>query len=125
VQLGIDANGKVFWESNISGTVKRATGDTVLEVDGTYVIVVTHDGTNVAIRVNGTAQTLAGDADGGWFGDVSGRDAVTVGALVVSSGATDLFDGYVAEVALYDDVKVASQIAQLEHYAAERYGITL
>jgi hypothetical protein len=126
LQVGIDSAGKCFIESNVAGTVNRVTGNTVLANSTRYCLVITSSGTAWAMWVNRTAQTLTvtGANSGNWFGDISGRDNVTLGALLTSAGVTEAFEGLIADVGLASDQKSAAQSRALQNYAIGYYGIT-
>lgn len=120
---GLDAAGKVFIECNDGGTVHRVTGDTVCVASHDYHIQTGSDGSAWWIKVNGTLQTLTvtGANSGKCFGDLSGLDGWTVGALVLSTGATKFFDGLIAELDWFTTVVSASNASRLRNYYRRRY----
>lgn len=109
---GFDSAGKVYVETNVSGTTTRVTGNTVCSTGNDYVVTISSTGSAWSITVNGVAQTLTvtGSNTGNWFGDVSGRDNVVLGALVTSGGTSKLLNGLLGEVVLCTDNTKADQI---------------
>lgn len=109
---GFDSAGKVYVETNVSGTTTRVTGNTVCSTGSDYVVTITSTGSAWSITVNGVAQTLTvtGSNTGNWLGDVSGRDNVVLGALITSGGTSKLLNGLLGEVVLCTDNTKADQI---------------
>lgn len=105
------------WQAAAAG-VGLGASVTTLSAATPYVLVFTYDGSgNYVYRTNGSASA-------------SGTDNRTPTASTLAFGAANLsgtnpFDGLIAEVCNYDNVLSAGDIAGLEAYLAQKYGITI
>lgn len=105
LRLCTDATGKVFIESDIGGVVTKVTGNTILAPETNYTITVTSTGTAWAIWVDDIAQTLTvtGSNSGNWISDIASRNRFSTACLVLSGGASDFYEGHIAEMFFVDD----------------------
>jgi len=76
-------------------------GTTSLSTGVWYHFVVVSLGDSYKVYINSTEETLTGDNDGKWFGDISNRDNFVIGAFQRTS-VSGGFDGRVEDIRLYD-----------------------
>lgn len=106
-EVGITGDGFPYVSSNASGAILRVVGSSALAVSTSYVLVLTHDGTDYYMYVGSTEQnplTVESAGTFAWFGDVSGADSLVVGGTVTSAGLVRPFLG---------------EVMQIEHYATD------
>jgi hypothetical protein len=123
--FGVDAAAHLFVESNDAGTIHRVTGNSTLVAGSDYHVHVRSSGTAWVLEVNRVVQTLTVTTanSGKWWGNVAGVDALTCGAIVLSTGTQKYFDGYIAEVAAYGSPLNGSEYRRLKDYFARVYGV--
>ncbi len=89
-------------------TLSQISGNTVLEGNKNYHVVVTSNGSKYKMYVNGEDEGVlnvdAGSNGGQWFDTVSLRDNVTIGGLVRTSPVS-FADGLILPVNIYSDTK--------------------
>ena len=120
--IGFDAAGKLCVACAAAGAESRSTGDTILSVSTKYYAVFIFDGSAWVIRLKGVAETLTAANAIGWD-DITSRDAVVLGAVIVSGVAINHLAGLIADLAIYsNDVSIAN-LLRLEKYFRTRYGI--
>jgi hypothetical protein len=116
--LSIDTDGypRIGWRSGSSLLFKR--GSTQVNDGIWHHVVYISDGSAWKIYVDGadegTLTTVTGTAsDGGWYGDLSGINALRIGCQERSVGTTYHFNGNIDEVAVWDSALSASQITNI------------
>ena len=94
--------GKYFWmginttgvlgiaklDTGVSATANFVLGSTVMEDGKEYIATFKSNGSAYSMDLNGVAETLTvstGVNNGDWFGDLTGRDSFTIGALTRTS----------------------------------------
>ena len=85
------------------------------------------DGSAYKASVNGADETLTvntGANNGDWFGDVALRDVVDIGMLARNS-PNYFWDGYIADVLIYDRELNDIELGKVERKLATMYGVTL
>jgi len=111
---------------NEAGTADTVDGDTATTTADT-ILMVSSSGTAYAIRVNGNDETESADSgsnSGDWFDDTSALDNVVIGAMKTTSEGNH-YPGVIAEILVYDSELSAGDIALVETYLADKFGITL
>ena len=106
LELGINAAGNVYVQSNDGGSVNHVTSATTLTGVYKYNLQLNSDGSEWQLRINGTADPLtvvSGSNNGHWFGDVTGADNVALGAKFNSDGVLKPFAGWIARYLQYSD----------------------
>ena len=92
--------------------------------DNWYHVAVTSDGNTISIYINGVKQTLyneIGSNNGNWFGDLTGANKFTIGALVHNNGEIHgSVNGIIDEVAIYNRALSPEEIKA--HYLSKRAG---
>ncbi len=82
--------------------------------DNWYHVTVTSDGNTISIYINGVKQTLynqQGSNNGNWFGDLTGANTFTIGALVYNNGEIHgSVNGIIDEVYIYNRALTAEEI---------------
>ena len=115
--IGMDASGSLHGVRSTSANVD--TGAVVVEWSSSD--------TAWTIRKNNAVQPLSvevGANNGGWFGDVSGRDNFTIGCLTRTTSAK-FFDGAIAYVGVFDAPLSISERSALYEWISSYYGITI
>lgn len=95
-EFGITSTGKLYVESNASGTKLTEEGATVLSASTTYTALLTYDGVDFYLSLNGTEENplvLTNSGAWRWLGAIGGTPAFTVGATTLSTGNTRFFNG--------------------------------
>lgn len=108
-------------------TEDKLRGGTNLTTATPYLGVWKSTGAATSLRVNGAAETItvvSGANNGDWLGDTANRENFTLGGIKVGS-ETNFLNGDLAELLLYDTNLSASDLATVEKYLANIYGITL
>lgn len=103
-EIGIAADGRIYIESNAAGIKHTVNGSSFLEVATSYVLTVTHDGTDYYAQIGAVEQnplTIENVGAFAWFGDVAGADNIVLGGTVTSAGLVRPFKGEIMEVAVY------------------------
>jgi len=81
------------------------------------------------MRTNGVANAAtvqAGSNTGAWFGDMAGRDQASICAHnQFGSGEVDHGEHDIGEILIYDTKLGAGDLADVETYLADRWGVTL
>jgi hypothetical protein len=103
------------------------TETTDILVDTNYLLIVSSDGSELTVEVNGAGQTIGLLASttntGEWFGESANRDNVIIGALRHTSDGNHM-TGYMGRM-LVCNIENSDQIANLRTDWANYYGITL
>ena len=90
---------------------------------------VSSDGSSYRLREDGSELTVAnrlGTDSGDWWGDTSGIDNTTVGALEFNSSVIQYFDGAICEILCYDGVNLTQgEIDSIELYLSNKWGVAL
>jgi hypothetical protein len=96
LELGIDTDRRIYVEYNSGGTLTAWRSLSLVEQGQDCSLVVVYDGADLFMSFNGEQEPIVdlfeGGA-GGWFGDVSGGDTLTLGAANSSAGAARFFSG--------------------------------
>lgn len=103
-EVGITTEGRLYIERNAAGTISRVVGSSILTGATSYQMLLTTDGGDYYLTVNGIEENpLVVESVGsyGWFGDVASADTFSVGAAIISSGATRFFTGILGLVRVY------------------------
>jgi hypothetical protein len=90
------------WQSNNDG-FQQMTGSTTLSADTWYHVVVTSDGSEWFMFVNGVAETVTptnGVNNGDWLADTDNRDNITTGVLKRNTEST-FFNGTIRDLRYY------------------------
>lgn len=102
-EIGIAADTRLYVESNNAGTKHTVKGSTFLAASTTYNAILTYDGTDFYLSLNGTEEnplTIENAGAFAWMGRVSaGTPVFSIGATTLSSGDTRFFNGVIG--ALY------------------------
>lgn len=101
VEFGISSTGKLYMESNASGTKHTVYGSTVLDVSTAYLAILCWDGTDYYLSLGTTEEnplTIENVGTFAWFGRIGGTPAFHVGANIPSGGAARFFNGHVGSV---------------------------
>lgn len=104
-EFGIDANGKLYVESDAAGTKHTVEGSTVLATSTAYNAILTYDGTDYYLTLNGTEENPLVIVNVGafaWAGRVGGTTVFSVGATVTSGGTVRPFNGSLGAVAFWN-----------------------
>lgn len=104
-EFGIDANGKLYVESNVSGTKETVEGSTVLNASTAYNAILTYDGTDYWFQLNGTEENplvIVNQGAYAWAGVVGGTTIYSRGATVTSGGTFRYFNGSLGAVAWWN-----------------------
>lgn len=102
-EIGIDASGRVYVDSNAAGTQHTVRGTTVLANSTQYLIAVVHDGVDYYVAIGSQEENpLIIESVGAfaWFGDVTGADNLVLGGTVTSAGLVRPFKGGVSFAAI-------------------------
>lgn len=101
-EFGINASGKLYVSSNATGTTLTVEGSTVLATATAYNAILCYDGTDYYLTLNGVEENplvITSTGAFAWLGRVSaGSPVFSVGATVLSSGATRFFNGVIGGV---------------------------
>ncbi len=104
-EVGVDTVGRLYIESNASGTKHTVVGTKALSLSTAYSLMVVHDGTDWYMELDGIEQNpLIIESVGAfaWFGDVSGADNLVIGATITSAGFVRGWKGEISEVIISD-----------------------
>ena len=101
-EIGVAADGKIYIESNANGTKQTVEGSTVLSNSTSYNAIVTYDGTDFYVQLNGVEENPLVITNVGafaWLGRVTaGTPVFTVGATATSGGNARFFNGSVGAI---------------------------
>lgn len=103
-EVGITVEGRIYIERNAAGTVSRVVGSSILEASASYQLLLSTDGTDYYLTLNGVEENpLVVESVGtyGWFGDVSSGDTFSVGACLPSGSPARPFNGLIGLVRVY------------------------
>jgi len=104
VRLNIDSG---------TGVTTQLTSNFNLNDDQYHSIIVTCDGTNTKLYINGTLQT-GGTDNGDWFDDISSENSVRIGAITLATGGEQgRLAGYVDEILIYDRALNSTEISDI------------
>lgn len=106
VEVGIAADGKLYLESNASGTKLTVKGSTVLLPSTKYNLILCYDGVDYFMLVNNVEENpLVIESVGSfaWFGRIGGTTAFTVGGTLTSGGLQRPFEGIVGGVYFWSE----------------------
>jgi hypothetical protein len=120
---GTNSNAALRFDDNTNDNIIR--GDTEVSASTTYIQAWLSDGSAYTLRVNGTEQTptqVSGLDNGNWFGDVTSKDSVSIGAYKRASEAGFL-KGKLSELLVYDRELSAIELAGVERYLLLKYGV--
>lgn len=95
-EIGIGADGRLYIESNAAGTKHTVAGSTYLSPSTNYDLLLTYDGTDFYLALNGTEEnplTITNAGAFAWLGRVGGTTVFSLGATVPSGGAARFFSG--------------------------------
>lgn len=95
-EFGIDANGKLYVESNAAGTKETVEGSTVLATSTAYNAILAYDGTDYWLQLNGVEENplvVVNQGAYAWTGRVGGTTVYSIGATVTSAGTVRPFNG--------------------------------
>ncbi len=104
VEIGINADGRLYIESNASGTKHTVVGSTVLLPSTRYDMQLAYDGTDYYMQLNNVEENpLVIDNVGvfAWFGRIAGTTAFTVGGTITSGGLQRPFAGTIGAIYLW------------------------
>lgn len=104
VEIGINADGKLYIESNASGTKHTVIGSTVLDPSTVYDMQLAYDGTDYYMQLNSVEENPLVIENIGvfaWFGRVAGTTAFTVGGTITSGGLQRPFAGAIGAIYLW------------------------
>jgi len=100
-------------------------GDTEISTTTTYLFTAKSSGTAYSMRINATDQSLtatSGANNGNWFGDVTLRDNLAVGALIRNSIASYM-NGKIAEIIVYGSDLTGTDLSNVETYLNNKWAI--
>lgn len=100
-EFGIAADGKLYVESDAAGTKMTVEGSTVLAASTIYNAILTYDGTDYYLLLNGVEENPLVITNAGafaWAGRVTGTTVFAVGATITSGGAVRFFNGLLGGV---------------------------
>jgi hypothetical protein len=104
-------------KSNDGGQL--TSGGTNVTDNAWHHVAVVSDGTEYTLYVDGSVETLseqqAGANNGDWFGDVSNRDNLIIGALKRSTDDPYYFDGTMDDVAIWNRALSQADIDYLQN----------
>jgi hypothetical protein len=114
-EVGISSTGKIYIESNVSGTKQTIFGSTLLDVSTAYRLVLTYDGTDWWLSLTTDSSALTGansviEEDPltienigafAWIGGVTGTQNFSVGANNPNGTAARFFNGHIGSVYLW------------------------
>jgi hypothetical protein len=104
VEIGINADGKLYIESNASGTKHTVAGSTVLTASTRYDMQLAYDGTDYYMQLNNVEENPLVIENIGvfaWFGRVAGTTTFTVGGTITSGGLQRPFAGAIGAIYLW------------------------
>jgi hypothetical protein len=101
---------QVKHENNDSETL--VYGETDISNDW-HCVVVTSDGSNYGIRVDQHQESLTGDNDGHWFGNLDQKDTLTLGANIIDSTDTPA-SGNISDVVIFNNPISSGYLMGLE-----------
>lgn len=104
MELGINTDGKLYIESNASGTKHTVVGSTVLLPSTRYDMQLAYDGTDYYMQLNNVEENPLVIENIGvfaWFGRVAGTTAFTVGGTITSGGLQRPFAGAIGAIYLW------------------------
>lgn len=104
-EVGINADGKFYVESNNAGTKMTVLGSTILLPSTVYNIILCYDGTDFFVLLNNGEENPLEIANIGafaWFGRIGGTTTFTVGATTTSGGTFRYFLGIIGGIYFWD-----------------------
>lgn len=104
-ELGIDASGMVYVESNAAGTVHTVRGITELAESTAYSVILCFDGVDYFMTINGAEEnplTIESVGAFAWAGRVGGTPVFNIGGTVTSGGTQRPFSGIIGEVSFWN-----------------------
>lgn len=116
---------------------KSSSGDSQTTIRGSagmststvYIEAASSSGSAYGLRSNGAAGTInvvAGSDNGNWWGNNTGVNNTTVGAILRAGALAGPLNADLCEVLIYDAVTLsAGDITQVETYLATKWGVTL
>ena len=114
--LQVDAAGSILVSQRNNDTADTVAGNTVLEANQWYHVVVTSSGTAYKIYINSiedTPYTVSSGANSGdWFAETPNRDNVTIGVLKRNTVA-GYYNGAVRELIVWDIELSSLQVSEL------------
>jgi len=96
VEIGVDALGAVYIESNDGGTIDVLKTITTLADAVSTTLTVTYDGSVYIVAIDGEQEPVLDNTTVGtaiWFDSVTGGDVLTIGATTTSGGTANYFSG--------------------------------
>ncbi len=110
--VGVINTNRIFVRGRTTvGDIDEVRGSTTLVTDVWYHLVIVSTGSEYILYLDGELETpdvVNGTNSGRWLTDISGRDNVVIGSLVVSV-VTWRFGGEIREVCYYDRALTASE----------------
>ena len=108
-EVGVSEFGRVYVEINRAGVKKTVEGSTLLDASQVYMAIVTYDGADYYMQVNGVEQNpliVRSAAASGWS-DIDGADTFAVGGTITDGGTQRPFLGELLELRMYNyDVSI-------------------
>lgn len=104
-EVGINADGKFYVESNNAGTKMTVLGSSVLLASTVYNVILCYDGTDFFILLNNVEENpleISNIGSFAWFGRVGGTTTFTVGATTTSGGTFRNFLGIIGGIYFWD-----------------------
>jgi hypothetical protein len=112
---------------NNAGAVDQVRGDINLSDNSPHILTYNSNGSSYGLRIDGGEQTvnesIGGDDSGIWFGDISNRDNLGLGALIRSS--TSFQVSRFARIIICDSILSDVDEALVERFLATRYNISI
>lgn len=104
-EVGINADGKFYVESNNAGTKMTVLGSSVLLASTVYNVILCYDGTDFFILLNNVEENpleISNIGTFAWFGRIGGTTTFTVGATTTSGGTFRNFSGIIGGIYFWD-----------------------
>lgn len=128
VVTGVRYN-RLIEKSSAGDAQTTIRGSATQSTSTTYILAQSSSGSAYGLRNNGVAETInvvAGADNGNWWGNNTGVDNTTVGAILRAGSLANIYSGVLCEVLAYDAVTLsAGQISQVETYLATKWGVTI
>jgi hypothetical protein len=105
IEFGVEADGRVYVESNSGGTLYTVRSISALSNDVYSSLIVAHNGSEYSVVINGEQEPVI-EMDGTtqkWIGNVAGGDQITLGATQTSGGVDRYFDGKIHSAVISAD----------------------
>ncbi len=124
ITFGVNAGKAEVFVQTSSGNSARLTATNAFTTRGFFFVVITNDGSDYKMYIDGVEDTTAvlategTGAEGDWFDTISGATRSAVAALA-TSGFTTETTGRFSELFIYDEVLTAGQIATLFEAAVQ------